>query len=283
LQEGSAVKYLGIDIGHIEDIELLRQVYPNLKGESGGNRFIYVKIAITSQKFVNQKFLDSLPRQITKGLRAQIQPQGLTGSAYLSLIFLPAETNPPVQLAINIEHRYPYIPSATSTFAKLTDALNDIVSGIQHDNIPQLLNNINQLTINASTAIQEADVPGITQNTRKTLLTVDDTAQEYKLVAEQLLAILKKKQVNDSIDNIADITKSLQQTTLLANKTLIGLNSAVENTNQILMQFKVNEQNLLNHAEETASNLNIITNNAKDHPSQLLFSQPPPRLDPGAL
>lgn len=154
---------------------------------------------------------------------------------------------------------------------------------MQDNNIPQLLQNINQLTVNANAAIQEADVPGISQDTRKALLAVADSAKQYQLVAEQLLSILKKKEVNDSIDNIAEITKSLQETTLLANKTLNGLNSAIENTNQILMQFKVNEQGLLNHANETSSNLNIITNNVKDDPSQLIFSKSPPHLDPSTL
>lgn len=283
LENGSEVKYLGISIGHIADIKLLRQVYPDLKGKTNGSRFIYVKIAITADQFVNQEFIDSLPKQVNKGLRAQIQPQGLTGNSILSLVFLPPTANPAIQLPIDLKHRYAYIPSATSTYAKLTDAINNVLSSMQTNNIPQLLQNINKLTLTMNTALQAADVPGISKDTRNTLLSIADTSRQYKLVAEQLLAILKKKEVNDSINNIAEITKSLQETTLLANQTLIGLNNAIGNTNQILMQFKVNEQSLLSHAETTTSNLNIITSNVKEYPSQLIFSKPPPHLDPSTL
>lgn len=283
LQEGSTVKYLGIDIGHVDTIELLKQIYPSLQGEPSGSRFIYVKIDITADKFVNKRFIDSLPNQIEKGLRAQIQPQGLTGTAYLSLTFLPPDANPPIQLHVNLQHQYTYVPSATSTFTRVTDAVDNFFSSMQQNNIPLLIKNINTLTVAMNTALQQADVAGISQDTRKALLTAADTARQYRLVGEQLLSLLKKKEVNESIDNIAALTHSLQETTLLANKTLIGLNAAVENSNQILMQFKVNEQGILSNAEETSNNLNVITNNAKEYPSQLLFSKPPPHLDPSTL
>lgn len=286
LQEGSTVKYLGIQIGHVKEIEMLRQAYPQLKGELNGSRYIYVKIAITAPSFENSEFLKTLPKQIKKGLRAQLEPQGLTGTSFLSLTFLPPLQNP--LLSINagkttIQHALPYIPSATSTITRFTDAINNVFSSLKTNNISGMLTNINTLSATANKAIKAANAAGVSQASRKALLSVASTAHQYQSLAEQLLKLAQKKQVNESIDNIANLTQSLQQTTRLANRTLQGLSKAMHNANQLMMQFKVNEQTLLNNAKEASGNIKIITNNAKDYPSQLLFSKPPPHLDPNTL
>lgn len=283
LQIGSNVKYLGINIGRVEEIKPLDEVYPSVDKNPSANRYIYTKIAITDVDFATKHFIKSLPGQIKAGLRAQLQPEGVTGASNLNLTFLSPKTNPAILKQDNIKHKFTYIPSATSTISRFTDAVSDLFEKIKKSDVLPLIGNANKLTMTANQAIAHANMPGLSKDTRASLLALTGTAKKYKELANKLMTLMSKKQVNETVDNMAVLSNTLKKTTMMANQTLLQMQTMLKSTNQILSSFKVNEQTLLANAKEASNNIKTLTNNAKAYPAQLIFSKPPPHIDPSKL
>jgi ABC-type transporter Mla subunit MlaD len=126
LSNGSPVKYLGMEIGHVVDITTVDNIYGNKKGTlaQNGTRYIYIKMAL-SPRFFNSTSQKELNKEVThdieKGLRVKLALQGLTGTAYLELDFVdPVNAN---NLPVNVtwNPRYYYIPATTSTLAYFSE------------------------------------------------------------------------------------------------------------------------------------------------------------------
>lgn len=133
LTEGSYVKYRGINIGRVKKIRFAQQEYPQASNHIKSSRYIYVLLAINSSFLTDipkSTFKQDVAKQVHKGLRARLNVQDLTGSAYIQLTYLD-KSDTTKTLPIYWQPEYAYIPSTPSTFSRLTDSVQNILKGLQ--------------------------------------------------------------------------------------------------------------------------------------------------------
>ena len=122
LTEGSPLKYLGMEIGRVVEINALDNVYKIQKNMEYRihRHYIYVKMAISSKFFgrlSKSEIEERINREIASGLRVKLAPQGLTGNVYVELNFMEPDTHPVLPIYWQPENIY--VPSTTSTLAFL--------------------------------------------------------------------------------------------------------------------------------------------------------------------
>lgn len=141
LSIGSPVKYRGIEIGQVKDIELVASVYPEANDDSNTayGRYIYVLMAINPDFLPNtssDRVAQILRREVHEGLRTTLTIQGLTGGTFLSLTFVdPSQSK---ELPIDWRPNNYYIPSSISTLARLSDSLGKILNSLQTVNFQHI-------------------------------------------------------------------------------------------------------------------------------------------------
>lgn len=188
LEIGSAVKYRGVLIGRVADIDFVNDIYNTESSKHGKqffNHYIYVLMAINMRVFnkENQSHLQNIFNQaITDGMRVHLSPQGLTGASYLEMDFYDPATHP--ALAIDWTPDHPYVPTVLSEFSQITTNLNKFVQTLSNANIPQIMQNINVMTQQTSAAMttvntilsnQQQNIEASISNIRN----ITDTAKNY--------------------------------------------------------------------------------------------------------
>lgn len=195
LEVGSNVKYRGVKIGKVTNIDFVNDVY-NLNGDSPNSQyfshFVYVLMSVNLNLFSpdDQAHIQEIFNQAIKnGMRVHLSPQGLTGSTYIELDFYDPNKNPP--LPIQWTPKYPYIPSRLSTLSQLSDNLNKFIQGLSNANIGQIMQNVDKATAQTSQAMskvnmilsdQQQNIEASMSNMRiitNNLRTITDNAKNY--------------------------------------------------------------------------------------------------------
>ena len=137
LDVGSPVKFRGVPVGRVEQISLTSAEYATRR------QYVLVRMSISSNMFqfpVNDPNSPALKRELDRGFRIRLAPQGLTGVAYLEADYLDPERNPPLE--IDWQPAHPYIPSARSRIGQLSEAVERILQNFGEINISQLSESI---------------------------------------------------------------------------------------------------------------------------------------------
>ncbi len=186
VSEGTPVKYRGLQIGYIKKILFASEVYKEgveTQSEEERTRSIYVKIAITSKLFTDlttEGVQDFLSKEVAHGLRVKLVAQGLTGTSYLEFDYVNPKTNPIPKLAWQAKTFY--VPSVTSTLARLSENAQYIMNELKDIDFKQLFSNLNNLTVSLGRVTSKTEVLVNQVNGP-----VESTLQNLKIISENLL------------------------------------------------------------------------------------------------
>jgi len=144
LSDGSPVKYRGVEIGRIDKITFVHQMYKptNLQAQNAYSRYVYVEMVISPNLFTkNSKtpIKNIIQQDVKQGLRVKLALQGLTGNAYLELNFVDPKTNIP--LHVNWQPKNYYIPSTPSTLTRFSDNAQLLLEKLKEIQFQKLGNN----------------------------------------------------------------------------------------------------------------------------------------------
>lgn len=165
LDQGSPVKFRGVQIGQVAEVGFVSEKYSTVAGRQGQ----YVLVRMDIDKDVLQgldvsSFDRSVKGFVDEGLRARLTTQGLTGVSYLEINYQDPERNP-VPL-INWEPDVLYIPSAPSTMGRLEDAILNIsktLENIASIDFAQLVKSIDSILAQIDKSIEDANVASLGQ------------------------------------------------------------------------------------------------------------------------
>ncbi len=276
LSKDSPVKYRGVSIGRVESIK----VAPDSK-------LIQVLLKIESDQTLDHSIV------------AQLKDVGITGSMFVELD-RKKESDPDRSPRITFPSEYPIVASKPSEFAELLRGLDDVLNHIKtidlkgiSDKLKLTLDNVNQM-------IADADVKGISTKLQSSLesadrildskrwdrilVSVDDAAQSLNRLMDkagsslgQMDKILEGVEgvVADNEEDIKkaveDLRQAMQNANVLLERGVLLLGSADDSFFQLKRQLSVSAQNL----EKATDNLNRFFELLADHPSQLVFGEPP--------
>ncbi len=133
---GSPVKFRGVPIGRVSGINFTFNEYG---ASSQVDRFNYVLILMEIDRemfpgMFSENLTPVIEKNVEQGLRARIEPQGITGINYIEINYV----NDPNQfppLAVNWKPHYYYIPSAPGQLTNMLDSINSIMRQVEQLNI----------------------------------------------------------------------------------------------------------------------------------------------------
>lgn len=145
VSEGSAVKFRGIQIGSVRDVDIAANTYGydgNSDVERRTKRYARVVFAMDITDVEEpEAFADFIRSEVADGLHVYVKSQGITGLSYIDLDYgHPAKG----ELPFDWEPQYQYIPSAPSLAKTLTDVLQTMSQEIH--SLSQIKDAVTNLT-----------------------------------------------------------------------------------------------------------------------------------------
>ncbi|MFH1350066.1 MAG: MlaD family protein [Pseudomonadota bacterium] len=273
----SPVKYRGVSIGRVERI-----------GVAPDSKMIEVVLKIESVQGLDSDIV------------AQLKSVGITGSMFVELD-RKKKGEPDRTPPLTFPTEYPIVASKPSDISELLKGLDDVLNQIKSVDLTGISDKIKLTLDNVNQMIADANIRGISSNIESSLEGVNRILDNRRW--DRIMASVEEagQSLNTLIDkaegNLGRIESTIDRMDgiIVENKGRIrgaidNFNLAIENANKFLEKgttlvsgtddslsylrrhLLVIAQNL----ERASENLNLLTELLSEHPSQLLFGQPPP-------
>lgn len=264
---GSQVKFRGVQIGRVVEIDFAFNRYDKNNLDQSQNSVVLV---MEIDREIAPGIFDpgaraALEKNISEGLRVRIEPQGITGLNYLDFGYVD-----PLRFPVLVVSWKPdnfYIPYAPGEITNVLDSINNIMREVEKfnlqgfsENAVSLLENLNKSVVEAhigeistqlktllsefTTAIEAANVAGVSADAQKLLLGLDESNTKL----EELLTGLARS--NASLEKIL---KNVEPSTRL-------------NSSEV--------QAIVTNSAEITQNLLQLSQEVKKRPSLLLWGTP---------
>ena len=292
LKVGSAVKYRGVTVGEVENIDIASDVYgdnyfsdsthnpddsrnsESTNKHQKGERYIYVRFALyprldnSKRSAVTKKQLESY---INQGLRVSLATQDLVGNVYLELNFKNPKRNS--ALPISWKPHDLYIPSSRSTLSRFTDSIDRIFSELNEVDFKKTFQDFDEFTVTATQTLQDSNMKNLSNdfsNTLHKISTLTDTINTL-LTSEDSKNFVRALNEDSTI-----FKKTLKDTSSAMNE----LNSLASRANQLTASQQSTLVDTLNALKQMSLNLETVTETLKNNPSSIVFGQPAQPMDP---
>jgi phospholipid/cholesterol/gamma-HCH transport system substrate-binding protein/paraquat-inducible protein B len=301
LEEGASLKFRGVRIGKVVEITLVGKEYLTER------QYVLIRATLFPDTFrvmctpANGSDLD---KEIEKGLRIQLSFQGLTGAAHLEMDYMDAKHNPP--LKIEWKPKYCYIPSASSTIRRLSDAVDKILRNFESIDLKNIGENFNASLKELSRALSQANLGKVGEQAETLLSELRETNRRVAnllkdpkidrllpdaaatMVAARRIVEDTEKPMSQVLSVFNEISISIKKLATQMDSLAGDASESVAHLRKILQQLDSlisDEQPDIETAVENirhiSENLRELTENAKKYPSQLLFGEPPPHTKTG--
>lgn len=255
IEVGSPVKFRGVNVGKVTNIGFLFTEYPHVDRSELVN---YVVILIEIDKEIFPGMFDEedmkgiLDRAIGRGLRVQIEPQGITGLNYMEINYLEPSRFTPIKVTWKPNHFY--LPYAPGELTSMLDSVNKMMREVENLNIQGIGKQTLALLENLNKAVDDAQLKKLSDDAQKLFADVAKAVEEAEI--EELSAQTREL--------LAEVRKS--------NEELRSILGNVEPASRL------NADDIA----ATLANLRIISENLRAasgevsrDPSRLIFSRPP--------
>jgi ABC-type transporter Mla subunit MlaD len=255
IEVGSPVKFRGVTVGKATSVGFLFTEYPQVDRNAVAN---YVVILMEIDKeifpgmFKDENLQPILDRNIQKGLRVQIEPQGITGLNYLEINYVDPSRYRPINLIW--KPRNYYLPYAPGEITSMLDSLNSMMKEVKGLNIKGISDGTEKLLKNLDDVVTKAQIEKLSS----------DAQQLFKTVAQAVDDAKVKELSADTRALLAEVQKSNEQL-----KAILG---------NLEPASRLNSDDIAS----TLANLRIISENLRAasaeisrDPSKIIFSKPP--------
>ncbi len=278
IEVGSPVKFRGVTVGKVQAIEFLFTEFPTLLGE-GQENLVVIAMEIDKEVFPGMfdepDLREVLQRSIDRGLRARIEPQGITGLNYIEVNYTDPKRFPPFVPTWKMTQYY--IPSAPGELTSLLDSVNNIMREIEELNIKGISDGTVALLQNLNDTVTEAQIDKLSADAQKLFRELSSVVEKSDIPrlskdAQKLLTDLSSAVDSANIPKLSSDSQNLVKEVGRSNEEL----------RQILRNMEPALRFNGNDIAASLSNLKVITDNfrvvsgelARD-PSSLFFSRPP--------
>ena len=269
LDVDSPVKYRGVFTGRVESI-----------GVAPDSKLIKVILKIESGQKLDQNIV------------AQLKSVGITGSMFVELDQKRAG-EPDLSPSLSFPSEYPIIASKPSEIKGLIGGFDAILNQIKALDLEGIAGKIKATLDNINQTVHDADVERISQTIHssfekmeqiladprwdKVLASAEDAGHslnrmldkaDHTLARLQRIVIDKEETIKTALDNF---NRAMQNADILLNKGTALVSGTDASISELMHHLVVAAQNL----EMARENLNQLMELLADHPSQLLFGDPP--------
>jgi ABC-type transporter Mla subunit MlaD len=179
LDIGAAVRFRGVQLGQITEINLVATEYPPPEGAfSVAYQRVIVRFALDLSRLRDTPDID---KAVKIGLRSRLASTGITGVGYLELDFVDPERFPTEQLPWQAEN--PVIPAIPSTVAQVTNVAEQLALRVSNIPIEQIVADVAGLLSDLRRQVSDGDVAQASRAARETIDTLQTTIRELNLPA----------------------------------------------------------------------------------------------------
>lgn len=254
LEPGSAVKYRGVPAGRVDEIRI-----------APDGELIEVVMSIKSG-VVQYLVFDT-------SLRAQLQLSGITGLRYVEI---DRHSGDALEKSPQLNFKAPYsiIRSTPSSFAAIQEALEQIYDKVMSVDLAGISSDLRTTLQAADQVLRDERL----QSTLSNLAEVSESAGRVTLNVEKITEGVELKPVVSELRATTEEAHAFihdlrdGQTGEQLRNTLAEFSGLARST----QEFVVGLQSTVDRLDRTVGSLQRLADQIADHPSQLLFSSPPP-------
>lgn len=289
LAVGSPIKYRGVQVGTVEAIGFVGDVYGEELGKEDlrhYGRYILVRgsSADLMPHLTQEEKEEERGGRISAGLRVRLASQGVTGVVYLEADYLDPAEYPALQVPWKPQSIY--MPSAPSSVSVLGTALHTIARDLEKADIHTITRHLDGLVLEVTKVVKDLNVQGLSSQTGRVLDELERTAQQGRRVMErpELTTIL-----SDTAYTMEGAKKLIMELSQISKQIKIASDRFPEASNRLEKSVRRVDTLLANKSqdiEETIENLRVVsanlrelTDNAKRYPAQVFLGGPPPRAE----
>ena len=269
LDVDSPVKYRGVFTGRVENIS----VAPDSK-------LIKVILKIESGQ------------KLERNIVAQLKSVGITGSMFVELD-QKREGQPDQSPPLSFPSEYPIIASKPSEISGLIGGFDQILSQIKALDLEEISGKIKTTLDNINQSVDDADVERISQTINSSFEKMEQILEDQRwdkvlasaeaagqslnslldeadrtLARVQGIVVSKEETIKTGLDNFS---RAMENANILLSKGTSLVSGTDASISELMHHLTVAAQNL----EMASENLNQLMELLADHPSQLLFGDPP--------
>lgn len=279
LDVGTAVKFRGVTIGKITDIGLATAEYPPPEG-ADTDRKVYRQVVVRFRVNSGKLGEVNIRQAVAHGLRVQIEPQGITGLAYLELTFVSPSQYPVTPVPWMPES--PVLPSIPSTLTQVQDAIEHVLSSFGKVDVSKMVGDLTQLVDTLDQEVTVGDAHKALANANTLLVNLNNQINAADLPATTAAArnLLQGKQLQQILSQLEMTTKQLAKASAQLPTLITASESTVNQASEATADLQSELQPVLNNLRNTTASLNALTQQLRNNPSQVLLgAQPPPERE----
>jgi len=285
LDVGAPVKFRGVKIGELEKVAFVAKTYD---AQDGRIRLIMNFHPEASPRAPGSAVAETpdetVRRLVEKGMRVRLASAGLTGGVYLELDLMDPKEHPPKE--ITWTPQYAYMPSVSSTGARLTTHVENILEHIEKMRLDQiaekvaiLLTDLDKVMKSVEPAMGDirtvaANTDGLIKDARKVI--TQDIGAEMKSLAASVRDLLDK-QVSPAFENIKTSTGRIPGTFDKIDGTLLKINGTLARIDRTLAEDAGSLDEAMDNLRVMSQDLRELTGQVKRYPAQVLFGEAPPK------
>lgn len=302
LEVGSPVKFRGVKIGKVEEVGFAGSRYSereevDMKQRGIHRALSYIRVSGSIDLKEHPHFSqDRLEAMLKRGLRANLELQGITGSVFINLDFARDRTLADAENTLVVPWKPDdlYIPSVPNTLQSFVSVAENIADKLDKMDLTQAVDSITELVNTTTVALDKADLPKVAE----TFATLGEslTAQSEKV--GELVAAIDSQALGQDLrtmtDNLCQTTaalrESLPQLTASADETLKQTQSTLGDASAFLKTSSETLQGFNQHVDMAAVGaelestlttlsraslaLEALINELREKPSRLIFDSP---------
>jgi ABC-type transporter Mla subunit MlaD len=294
LDIGSAVKYRGVQIGRVTQIDFTSRKYEQDLRPQDRKQYVMVEAELWPEVIDAKGERDEarLEDMIRGGLRARLAPLGITGTAYLEIDYVDPEANPPLEITWKPEN--PYIPSSPSTYNRIVSGAQSFLAKLDQTDIEGTLRSIGVLVQSINAKVEELPVESLGKDAHAML-------REVRAAARQVSALAASPDLQRTLRDLAAASERMR--TVLANPAfdqapedaaaVLGrlreivdgkeLKSSLANLDRMLRRFDelsagadLDIASTLSNLRHITQNLRELTEDTRRYPGSILSDPPKP-------
>jgi len=251
---GSPVKFRGVAVGRVSDVKFTFNEY----GSSNKvERFNYVVILMEIDREIfpnmfSQNLTALIRTNVEQGLRARIEPQGITGLNYIEINYVKDPSQFP-SLAVDWQPHYYYIPSAPGQLTNMLDSINKIMRQVEELNLSGMTKEGTLLLENLNKAVAGAQIQKISEDLRALVTDFQDALKAA---------------------NIGQLSEDSRRLIGGLEKSNTELRAILKNLEPVARSSGPEIKVLLENLAVTSANLAQFSGEVKRRPSLLLWGTP---------
>ena len=299
LDVGAPIELRGVRMGQVEKIAFAQSEYEMEVGSEDylnyGN-YVMVLASLDVERLPvaerTAEERDEILRQFTaRGFRLRLASSLLTGQAYLQGDYLDPERYPVIE--VPWEPKNMYISSAPGEFTTMKQSIDGILAKLEQVDTERIGDLIEQLLVSVNRTVDDANIPEVSSGVQTLLADADQAIKSFAANANQAIddanipaigsqvrsLFAEARQTNQHLQELLKRPEKTQSQMANIAVMIASLNRTLMRIDKLILTQGPQIEQTLGNLRAVSADLKELTSNLKQHPSQLLLSQPPSKSE----